>query len=65
MSKHRDQQRAESGLVFRNGHLVPAINTPGTKQYKENQAKVNEAIRLQKSLKEKGIVIVSSRKLVV
>lgn len=65
MSKRRDQQRAESGLVFRNGHLIPAINIHGTKQYKENQAKVNEATRLQKSLKEKGIVIVSSRKLVV
>lgn len=53
----KDRERAKAGILFRGGHYLPAEQVPGTEAYKARQAKVDEAIRVQMSLKAKGVLI--------
>ena len=69
MSRRKDRERAESGLIFRDGHLVRKEEWykthPSPEMKREQQAGVDKAVAdhfRQKKLGEQGILIVKDGK---
>ena len=52
MGKRKDRERAEKGLLWRDGKLVPAENEPGSEARKQVQQKVEAVAKMYR--KEKG-----------
>ncbi|MFA7101318.1 MAG: hypothetical protein WC196_06265 [Bacilli bacterium] len=65
MSRRKDRERAESGLIFRDGHLVRKEDWyaahPTREMLDERQRKVDEAVQLELA-KKSGLLIVKDGK---
>jgi len=55
MSKRKDEERAKSGYIFRDGHLIRKEEWPGTPEHTERQKKVDRAVdsELKKKFEKK------------
>jgi exopolysaccharide biosynthesis protein len=69
MSRRKDRERAESGLIFRDGHLVRKEDWykthPTAEMKREQQSTVDKAVAehfRQKELERQGILIVKDGK---